>query len=136
MTSEAGNNRYDRFPGVIARRLRAVTAPVQPHEFIARVHEEVRAGLSKGDIALPAVAARLGLAEPTLYRRLRASNVRYSDLVRRLRYDTAAALLRMPDLPLTEIALRLGYSELSAFTRASHRWSGLSPSAYRRRNFG
>ncbi len=35
-------------------------------------------------------------------------------------------------LPLTEIALLLGYSELSAFTRAFTRWSGVSPRAYRK----
>ena len=35
------------------------------------------------------------------------------------------------DLSLTEIAMRLGYSELSAFSRAFHGWTGLSPSRYR-----
>ncbi len=39
--------------------------------------------------------------------------------------------LEQRQLPLTEVALLLGYSELSAFTRAFNRWSGVSPRTYR-----
>jgi AraC-like DNA-binding protein len=39
--------------------------------------------------------------------------------------------LRQRHLPLSEIAFLLGYSELSAFSRAVRRWSGTSPSALR-----
>jgi AraC-like DNA-binding protein len=37
-------------------------------------------------------------------------------------------------MPLTEIALNLGYSELSAFSRAFRNWTGLSPQRYRQLN--
>jgi AraC-like DNA-binding protein len=40
--------------------------------------------------------------------------------------------LEQRQLPLTEIALLLGYSELSAFSRAFTRWTGTSPRHYRR----
>ena len=36
-----------------------------------------------------------------------------------------------PDLSIAEIALRLGYAEHSNFTRAFHRWNGVSPQAFR-----
>ena len=35
-------------------------------------------------------------------------------------------------LPLTEVAYMLGYSDFSAFHHAFRRWTGRSPSAYRR----
>lgn len=117
----------------IERRLSDAARDVRPDDFIGRVHQEVRAGLATGTAALPAVAARLGLAEQTLYRRLRAHNVQYSAIVRGLRHDMARLLLDLPHLSLTDIALLLGYSELSAFTRAFHQWTGLSPSAFRQR---
>lgn len=41
-----------------------------------------------------------------------------------------------PDMPLTEIALLLDYSELSAFSRAFRNWTGMSPQRYRRLNKG
>jgi AraC-like DNA-binding protein len=36
-----------------------------------------------------------------------------------------------PHMPLTEIAPLLGYSELSAFSRAFARWTGMAPAHYR-----
>jgi AraC-like DNA-binding protein len=36
-------------------------------------------------------------------------------------------------MPLTEVALALGYSELSAFSRAFRAWTGMSPQRFRRR---
>jgi len=114
-----------------ARRARGNRPAQRADDFLGRVCEEIRVGLPQGDIGLPAVAARLGLAEATLYRRLRRHDLRYSDIVRDLRRALALALLRQRAMPLTEIALLLGYSELSAFTRAFQQWTGDAPSTYR-----
>jgi AraC-like DNA-binding protein len=38
-----------------------------------------------------------------------------------------------PTLTLTEIAAELGYADQAHFTRAFRRWTGESPSGYRRR---
>jgi AraC-like DNA-binding protein len=48
------------------------------------------------------------------------------------RRDLALRYVRETDLPLTEVALALGYSELSAFSRAFDVWIDLSPQRYRR----
>ncbi|WP_197419602.1 helix-turn-helix domain-containing protein [Burkholderia sp. TSV86] len=37
-----------------------------------------------------------------------------------------------PDVQISELALLLGYSEISAFSRAFHRWFDTSPSEWRR----
>lgn len=49
----------------------------------------------------------------------------------RLRMDTAARLLRKPDLSVGEIAHRCGYESLPAFSRAFSRIVGHSPKAWR-----
>ena len=36
-------------------------------------------------------------------------------------------------LSITEIAIKLGYSELPSFTRAFRKWTGRTPLAYRER---
>ena len=36
-------------------------------------------------------------------------------------------------LNLTDIAARVGYSDLSAFSRAARRWFGTSPRSFRRK---
>jgi AraC-like DNA-binding protein len=48
-----------------------------------------------------------------------------------IRFEIACELLQGTDMALSQIAAVLRYSELSAFTRAFRRWSGLTPSAWR-----
>ena len=96
------------------------------------MQQHVRAALANGDAGLSAVARRLGTSEASLYRQLRQRGVEFSALVAGLRRELALAHLAQPHLPLTEIALLLGYSELSAFSRAFRGWTGVSPIAYRR----
>jgi AraC-like DNA-binding protein len=56
----------------------------------------------------------------------------YQAIVRSCRVEYATALFRDPTISLSEIAHRLGYSDLSAFTHAFNRWTGCSPSRFRR----
>jgi AraC-like DNA-binding protein len=67
-----------------------------------------------------------------LHRRLQERGVSFIELVRASRRDLALQHLAAPHIPLTEIAFLLGYSELSAFSRAFHQWAGVAPMRYRR----
>ena len=55
----------------------------------------------------------------------------YKDAVENIRRSLAQIYIEQRQLPLTEIAFLLGYSELSAFSRAFTRWMGVSPRSYR-----
>ena len=48
------------------------------------------------------------------------------------RQELALHYMGNPDMTLSEIAFALGYSELSAFSRAFRSWTGTSPQRYRR----
>ncbi|HCL7400092.1 TPA: helix-turn-helix transcriptional regulator, partial [Escherichia coli] len=50
----------------------------------------------------------------------------------RRRMSRAAVLLRLTQLPITEIAELLHYSSSQNFARAYHRFTGKTPSEYRR----
>ena len=89
--------------------------------------------LTEGEPTLEAVAARMGLAPRTLQGRLRRQGVGFQELVDGLRRSLADIYLEDPALSLTDIALLLGFSEQSSFTRAFRRWHGESPAAVRRR---
>jgi AraC-like DNA-binding protein len=43
----------------------------------------------------------------------------------------AVEFLTQSDLPLLEVAARVGFSEASTFHRAFKGWTGLTPGAYR-----
>ncbi len=102
-----------------------------PPSLLEQVMSEVRATLHDGPPHIEAVAAALGQPRWTLQRRLGEAGCAFSDVVEQVRRDLAELYLRQPHLPLSEIALALGYSELSAFTRAFTRWHGQPPARLR-----
>jgi len=57
--------------------------------------------------------------------------VRLQDVKNRARAERARFYLRQTNLPLKEIALELGFSELSAFSRAFKSWTGETPQTCR-----
>ncbi|MGH8444216.1 MAG: AraC-like transcriptional regulator QhpR [Solimonas sp.] len=101
--------------------------------FIDRVRGEVRSRLSSGYPHVDDIAAALGLARWTLQRRLAEHGCRYAELVDDLRRALAVRYLGERHLPVGDIAALLGYSEISAFTRAFVRWFGAAPSRLRAR---
>jgi len=50
----------------------------------------------------------------------------------KLRLERAQELMRNPKMPLTEIALAVGYQTPSAFSAAFRRDTGMTPSSFRR----
>jgi AraC-like DNA-binding protein len=77
-------------------------------------------------------AEMTGLSIRTLQRRLGDLQLDYSTLIDHVRLKQALSFLRNPDIPLTDIAYDLGYSDAAHFTRAFQRWTALSPREYRR----
>ena len=71
--------------------------------------------VGRGELRVPASAIRRALLDQGLG---------FREAVDEMRFRMAQHYLRQRHLPLSEIALLLGYSELSAFTRAFTRWAG------------
>ena len=88
--------------------------------------------LPNGPPAIGAVAEQIGMSERTLHRRLVASGTSWRKVIDRVRYVRAREMLFELDLPITQIALELGYSDHAAFTRAFRRWAGYAPMEFRR----
>ncbi len=106
-----------------------------------RVRAAVRRALphaadAGGFHSLAQVARALGLSPRTLKRRLADEASSFSALLEEARRDRALLLLRDPELPLDQLAERLGYSDVANFTRAFRRWTGTTPGAFRRARGG
>lgn len=106
--------------------------PVTPQGTVPMVNDLIRRLLPGGNVELATVAHELGLHPRTLQRRLEDDGVTFAELVQGVRRRTAEQLLRDSDMSLRHLATELGYLEQSTFTRACHRWFGMSPLAYRR----
>ncbi len=85
-----------------------------------------------GQVTADAVAAIMKMSARTLQRRLDDEGVRFSAILDEVRERLAKKSLADPSLGVAEIAYRLGFSDLAAFSRAFKRWTGVPPGAYRR----
>ncbi len=99
---------------------------------LADVTRRVVANLAKdGMPELDRVATELRMTPRVLYRRLAAEGLNFRDLRESALQQLAEQHLRDRRLSLADVALLLGYSEQSAFTRAFKRWTGHTPTAWR-----
>ncbi|WP_250657456.1 AraC family transcriptional regulator [Alkalimarinus coralli] len=87
--------------------------------------------ISTGEADVDHIAEKLNTSRQTLYRKLKAEGVSFQSLLEDVRFSTAKEQLRNSDRQLSEIAFSLGFSDLSAFSRAFKRWSGVTPKEYR-----
>ncbi len=95
----------------------------------------VRALLLRDPSAMPtmdAAAQSLSVDPRTLHRRLARESTSYRALTAETRQSLAIELLAATGLTVSEVARRLGYSEVAAFSRAFTQWTGTPPSSYRR----
>jgi len=100
-------------------------------DFVTTVKFQIGTGLAIGRSDIGYVAAQFGYHSRTLQLRLKEHGVTFSDVLRDVRLELAQTLIRQSDLSMTEISERLGYRELSAFSRAFKTTHGVSPSAWR-----
>lgn len=77
-------------------------------------------------------ARNLAMSERSLRRHLAAEGTSYRDLVQLQLKNSALQKLRDPDRSIKEIASSLGFVNAAAFSSAFKRWTGMTPSEYRR----
>ena len=99
-----------------------------------RIRNIIRIKLADGYPSLELVAESIYMSTSAIQRSLAWEGLSYTDLVEETRKSLAEMYFKQRNLSLSEIAYLLGYSELSAFSRAFRRWTGLSPREYRGRS--
>ncbi len=102
------------------------------HPFKAQVRLLIMEGLEHGQANAEIVAKKLNLSLSSFKRRMQEAKLDFRALRDGIIKDLSERALAETSLPLSDIARKMGYSELSAFTRAFTRTSGMAPLAYRR----
>jgi len=116
----------DYFARVAERQLAQDTA----ESLAAHVRRTIARDLTSGLPPMATVARRLAMSERTLRRRLADEGTTWADVVDGYRRDEAARLLAQSQ-SVTDTAYLLGFSDISAFSRAYRRWYGALPSGRR-----
>ncbi|MBV8757073.1 MAG: AraC family transcriptional regulator ligand-binding domain-containing protein [Deltaproteobacteria bacterium] len=94
--------------------------------FVERARQAAQAVLAE-DPSLESVAKRLGMSARTLRRHLADAGTTLRAILDDVRRERADQLLAR-GLAVKAVALELGFSEASAFSRAYKRWTGRAPS--------
>lgn len=109
----------------------ALGAPSASPSFADRVAAHVAVSLP-GAADVAEVARAMHMSGRTLQRRLEQEGTTFSEVLDRARLDVARRALAEPSVTLTDVAVRLGFSDLATFTRAFKRWAGMPPGQWRR----
>jgi AraC-like DNA-binding protein len=119
---------------VLAQHADKLLAGIQDEEdLVQKVKMLILEGLESGQSDAATVAGKLTVSVSTLKRRLKEQGFTYRELRDDVVEDIARSAISQTRVPISEIALRVGYSELSAFDRAFVRLTGTTPLKYRAR---
>lgn len=99
--------------------------------FIVVLRDTIIRCLHEGHADASAVAKQLNISVRTLHRRLQDKNKIFRAVLKDVRKSMALKYLSDHKLTLAEVALLLGYSDQSTFSRAFSSWYGESPRQYK-----
>ncbi|MGX5853153.1 AraC family transcriptional regulator ligand-binding domain-containing protein [Dyadobacter jiangsuensis] len=85
-----------------------------------------------GTVSLEEMAANFNVSPRSLQRKLKDEQVTYQELADDVRKSLALHYLESGGYYVKEISYMLGYNELSAFSRAFKRWTGVTPAGYQK----
>ena len=103
----------------------------QQEEIVEKLRKKISQALREGEPDIERISEALACSSRTLRRRLQAAGTGFREELNLVRHELALSYLRDPRLQIVDIALLLGYSEHSAFTRAFREHSGITPQQMR-----
>jgi AraC-like DNA-binding protein len=118
----------------LLERVAEATAGIEisADKIVADVEGLIQDALPGGIPGIAQIGQHMGMSRRTLTRRLAERNLSFRDLVQQTQESIAKDRLRNSSSSVGEIAFETGFSEQSAFNRAFKRWTGVSPTAFRR----
>lgn len=100
-------------------------------QFVARITDIIEMHIGEPQFGVEQLASELNMSVTQLFRKVKAimDTTPYNVLVQ-IRMSRAVALMRETDKTISEIALEVGYQELSNFSRSFKKFYEESPSSY------
>jgi AraC-like DNA-binding protein len=105
--------------------------PVEDDSFSTRIRLEIEACENNSFPTFDVIAEKFFMTPTTLRRKLKNEGVTYQKIKDIIRRDIAIYHLTQHKWSISEIAVKIGFSEPGAFIRAFKGWTGVTPRAYR-----
>jgi len=107
-------------------------AQLNRSDLVMRVKVALIENLPSGQVSKEQVSENLGVSLRTLQRKLHDEGTSFKQLLDETRRELADGYIKNHQVSLGEITYLLGFSEASNFSRAFKRWTGSSPTEFRR----
>lgn len=104
----------------------------EPNGTLSEVREAIGRTLPDTTPTLASIGRSLGMSRRTLQRRLSERGVTFGQILDSVRRDAALRAITRPGTSVHEVALSCGFDDVKALRRAFRRWTGRSPSEYRK----
>jgi AraC-like DNA-binding protein len=102
--------------------------------FSLAVRKQIIAGLGKDQLTQEGIASALNMSGRTLQRKLVDEGTSFKELLDSIREELAIRYLSIGDMSISELTFMLGFVDQSSFSRAFKRWTGTTPSKYRKQH--
>ena len=101
-------------------------------QIATRAQSEIIRQLASGSVNRDDIAAKLHMSPKTLQRRLVEEGTNFRQLLDETREHLARQYVKDSRLLLAEVTYLLGFSDTANFNRAFRRWTGMTPTRFRK----
>lgn len=112
-------------------KVQKVTMKSTDERLLERIMTIINKNLANPDLNVEMLASQIGISRVHLHRKLKElTNQSTRDLIRNIRLQQAAELLSTKHLVVSDVAIAMGFTNISYFSNAFKELYGMSPSAY------
>ncbi|MGB0929880.1 MAG: helix-turn-helix transcriptional regulator [Chitinophagales bacterium] len=100
--------------------------------FFKKLNKVIQQNISNSNLSIEVLAEKMNLSRSQLHRLLKGfSNLSASNYVRLYRIKIAAKLLQQPNVVISQVAYRVGFRNLSYFSKSFKEVFDQTPAEYR-----
>lgn len=111
--------------------LKEINVTARDRDFITRLNKVVYDNISEIDLNVDELSKLMHMSRPTLYRKIKGlSDMTPNELIMASRLKKAAELLSQKNYKINEVAMMVGYSIQSNFSRDFHKQFGVTPTNF------
>ena len=101
--------------------------------FVNNLNQIIQANIDNAEFSVENLADLLNISRIQLYRKIKAMfDVNVSDYISNIRLEQAKSMLQNPELTISEIAYKTGFSSPNYFSTVFKNKFGVSPNVYRK----
>jgi AraC-like DNA-binding protein len=107
-------------------------ARLDRNDIVRQVEAKIVELLPTGECSKERISSQLNISLRNLHNKLEKKGTSYQEILEDLRSGLALQYIKQDNMSISEITYLLGFSDTSNFSRAFKRWTGVSPSQYRK----